>query len=72
MKVYGFYYCDCIYESAFALHSLHYSLKGAYRAMKEHRIKTFNDWRALPNQFRKPFLDTFPKSWRVRSIEIEY
>lgn len=33
MTLYGFFHCDCIYESAYGLVSLHASKAGAYRAM---------------------------------------
>lgn len=35
MKVYAFEHCSCIYESGFAVQSLHTTKKGAYLAMRK-------------------------------------
>jgi len=69
--IYEFLYCDCIYESGYVTISLHRTLKGAYNAMKKHRLKCFNEWRALPNEYRKDYLDTAFHSWRIQKTEIE-
>jgi len=63
--VYCFEYCPCIYESASATMSIHMTIKGAYDAMKKHRLDTFQEWRELPNEYRKDFKDTFAKDWYI-------
>ena len=69
--VYQFLYCSCIYESAYATMSIHESLVGAYKAMKEHRLKIFNEWRERPNIYRNDFKDTFSQSWTIQKTEIK-
>ncbi len=44
MKIYEFLYCGCIYESSYATVSLHRTKLGAYKAMRKHRLDTFNEW----------------------------
>lgn len=51
--------------------SLHRSARGAYIAMKNHRIDNFNKWRNLPNEHRKDFKETFGQDWMVQSIEVQ-
>lgn len=68
--IYEFMYCDCIYELAYGTMSIHKSARGAYNAMKDHRLKTFNEWRVLPNKYRKDFKDDYAKDWHIRKTEI--
>lgn len=70
MNIYAFEYCDCIYESSYMTVSIHRTFAGAYNAMKNHRIKNFNDWRKLPNKYRKDFKDTFGKAWCINKIQL--
>jgi len=51
--------------------SIHESLVGAYKAMKEHRLKIFNEWRERPNIYRNDFKDTFSQSWTIQKTEIK-
>jgi hypothetical protein len=46
-------------------------MKGAYLAMKKHRLGIFNSWRKQANQHRKPFKDTFAQDWFVDKINVE-
>lgn len=69
-SIYQFLYCSCS-ESAYGTMSIHASLKGAYKAMKEHRMKTFEEWRKLPNEYRKPFKDTVHQDWCIQKIDIQ-
>jgi len=71
MILYGFRYCPCIYESSYSTISIHKTKKGAYSAMKKHRIAVFETWRKLPNQYRKPFKDTFSQDWFIDKITIQ-
>lgn len=42
--LWGFFRCPCVYESAYALVSLHKTKVGAWRAMSEHQ---FDQWTKL-------------------------
>lgn len=68
--VYVFYYCPCIYESGYMAVSLHRTMKGAYLAMKEHRLNVFNEWRSKENQYRKSHLDTVHQDWSIGKKDI--
>ena len=39
MKIYEFLYCPCIYESAWAIVSLHKTKERAKKALKKHKSK---------------------------------
>lgn len=69
-SIYQFLYCYCIYESAYGTMSVHATAKGAYKAMKEHRLKVFNEWRNSPNQYRKSFIDTVHQDWTIQKIDV--
>lgn len=69
--VYEFLYCGCIYESSYATMSVHKTIRGAYNAMKAHRLKTFNEWRKEPNEFRRDNLDTVHQDWFIKKTKIE-
>lgn len=70
MIVYEFLYCPCIYESGWVTMSIHRTKKGAYKAMKEHKLKEYeefvnnmnNPWMLKSDKGRK-----FGKgvSWRI-------
>lgn len=70
MTLYAFKYCPCTYESAAEVISVHKTVFGAYRAMRQHRLNTFWEWREMPNEYRKSFQDTFAKHWFVHRIEV--
>lgn len=44
--LYGFFYNDCIYESAPALISLHRTKEGAWKAMHKHQWDQWEDARS--------------------------
>lgn len=50
--------------------SLHRTMKGAYLAMKEHRLNVFNEWRSKENQYRKSHLDTVHQDWSIGKKDI--
>lgn len=53
MKVYSFDYCSCIYESSFALVSLHTTKAGAYKAMKKELLNQYMLWYNLRIKYGK-------------------
>lgn len=69
-KVYAFEWCDCVYESAFGVQSLHATKAGAYRAMRANVL-------AYAASEREMQLSGYPNyrgigaAWRVRSIEVK-
>lgn len=70
MKLYQFLYCPCIHESAYGTMSIHATAKGAYGAMKQHRLQVFEEWRKSPNWTRRNFLDTAFQDWVIAKIEV--
>jgi len=44
IKLWAFYYCPMIYESASYIESYHRTKKGALKAMKEHKAKERLQW----------------------------
>lgn len=44
MKIYGFLYTTCTYESAAYPMSLHKTKAGAYKAMREFILRKYNRW----------------------------
>jgi len=69
--IYQVLYCYDTFESSHETISVHRTAKGAYRAMKEHRLKIFYEWLSYSNQLRKPFKDTYSQSWKIRKIELK-
>ncbi|MCF0059951.1 hypothetical protein MUK70_11930 [Dyadobacter chenwenxiniae] len=71
-KIYIFYYNDCIFESAPFAVSLHYTKKGAYQAMRKHRIKCYNEYMEIfDKEFRRDWRDDFGKAWFIGEKEIK-
>ena len=62
MKVYAFEWCDCIYESSYAVRSLHTTLRGAYLAMRSELLARYEEESTGYIRMRK--LRGFPKSIR--------
>lgn len=86
MKVYGFFWCDCIYESEMGLQSAHQTKKGAYLAMRrnlyqiwvDHRLSQLNglykacayDKRDYKNDSYDKPIDLTHTAWEVSEIEV--
>lgn len=70
-NVYQFLYCSCVYESSYSTISTHATLRGAYNAMKAHRLKSFTDWRKMKKFYRMRFLDTVHQDWRIEKVEVK-
>jgi hypothetical protein len=71
-KVYAFEWCDCIYESAFGVVSLHSTKTGAYKAMRARLMDEAEEDRGdrILHGFAKGWKGSRFKDWRVREIEV--
>ena len=71
-RVYAFEWCDCVFESAFGVKSLHATKVGAYRAMRAHLLSFANEDRenALRYDMGPAWNGLRYKRWRVRAIEV--
>lgn len=80
MKLYGFFYCDCIYESAHELVSLHETKAGAYRAMVAYQWARWEEARdernvnAVRGFRRREYFDYLGdrrmQAFRVQPVEV--
>jgi hypothetical protein len=74
--LYTFLYCDCIYESSYATISTHYSMQGAYKAMRTFLLKQYEEWynnRIIYGKGRNPHsVDKFGRheAWTVGTIQV--
>ena len=72
MKIYGFFYNSCIYESAAALQSLHFSKEGAEAAMNRHKETEHQKWLSI--DFDEDYKQNFPFGWKsvwlVKKMEV--
>lgn len=66
MKVYGFFYNDCIYESAPRLVSMHLTKAGAYRAMKAYLYAEYAGWRQGGSEYKFGYME----SWFIKEVEV--
>jgi hypothetical protein len=72
--LYGFFYNDCIYESADGLVSLHRTREGALKAMvwhKEEERKKYLSRHGKDEQFMKSCPFGFAASWSIHEIELK-
>ena len=73
-KVYLFLYNPCIWESSFCTISIHKTKLGAYRAMREHKLKCYEEYKKIENRFKnnKFFAHKFGEDecWTIKSQEI--
>lgn len=70
MKVFEFCYNDCIYESAARTVSIHLSKKGAWDAMKKHKLEAHYEWLRFGRDYRNSFKYDFAKAWFINQTEI--
>ena len=74
MEVYSFDYCSCIYESSFAVVSLHTTKAGAYKAMRNDILNQYMSWYDLRIKYGKfgRGLDKFGcnESWCVSTHNV--
>lgn len=73
--VYGFFYCPCIHESADALMSLHATKRGAYVAMRAHKIAHYLECMSY-DRYRGDTKRKFYKSepyveWSIKPVVVE-
>lgn len=73
--VYLFLYNPCIWESSFATISIHRTKKGAYQAMRKHKLKCYEEYRKREIYFKRDrfFTDKFgaDESWIIEKQKIE-
>jgi hypothetical protein len=70
VNVYAFEWCDCVYESAFSVVSIHASKLGAYRAMKAKLWDHAASERDMQQSGYAAYRDTSVAS-RIRTIEVQ-
>ena len=73
-SVFAFEYCDCVYESAFHVVSLHTTKRNAFKALRKHLVAACEAKRTsdiqfgqFANRYKVPQMD----ARRVREILIE-
>lgn len=75
MKLYGFYYNSCIYESADALQSLHLTKAEAWRAKRKAQQDDFVESREnspfKPKGWTKGPAHHWNKRWFIKEIQVE-
>lgn len=69
MKVYAFEWCDCVYESAYGVQSLHATKAGAERAMEARLEKQAADVREMHAAGYPDYEERYT-AHRVREIEV--
>ena len=82
MKIYGAFWCDCIYESGMSLMSAHITKKGAYQAVRRHLYQIWADHRMRQlngeykeanydiEQYDNP-IDLVHTAWEISEIIVE-
>lgn len=73
MKVYAFEWCDCIYESAFRVVSLHTTKRGAFKAMTAEANRRCMEETA-PSPYSKKMRGWPPlrsERWQIKTIEVK-
>lgn len=69
-RVYAAEYCSCVYESGFEVISLHSTISGAYKAMKEHKLDEY--YSCLRNPYLgKGYKVTDYQRWRFRILKVQ-
>lgn len=72
LTVYQFLYNPCIHESGSVTVSLHLTKKGAWGAMKSHKLERYTEWLRNPyKHFRITCIFGRHESWRIEPIEIK-
>ena len=73
-KVYAFEWCDCVYESAYGVMSLHETKESAYRAMRSHLTSIAEtdriDALRYGGIYDKGYKPQRFAAWRVREIPV--
>lgn len=72
MICYQFLYNPCIHESGSITISIHLTKKGAWDALKAHKIERYNDWLRLHSRRLKlSFEFGRHERWYIEPIEIK-
>lgn len=71
-KIYAFMYCSCIYESSAQTMSLHFTKKGAYKAMRTYLTNEYNKWREEGLLYGKQmFKFGIHESWFIEELKVD-
>lgn len=70
LTVYVFEYNPCIHESGWITMSAHFSKINAYKAMRQHKIESFNEWRSRSRYFRKTIKFGIHENWTIGVLQI--
>jgi hypothetical protein len=73
LKLYGFYYNSCIWESAAGLMSIHLTKEGAQKAMRKHKAKEKKEWKEMystPEEQKDMPFGTH-EAWFVDEIKVK-
>jgi len=70
--LYVFLYNDFIHESAYSTISIHTTKKGAYKALKEHKLQEYQDWYEdrMVNGKKWDRKFAWDKDWKISIIKI--
>lgn len=70
--LYTFMYNDFVYESAYSTISIHTTKTGAYKAMKKHKLQTYQEWYEYRMINGKKWDKNFAwgKDWMISTIKI--
>lgn len=70
MEVYKAMYCPCIHESGYVTISIHRTLKGAYKAIKAHKIEVFEEWLTGSKFGKKYWRSDHGQAWHITKVEL--
>lgn len=72
MIVYAFKYNSCTHESSWATISLHTTLKGAYDAMRKHKMEAYEEHRMLyrRREYRGEKMPRY-QDWYIDRVQVQ-
>lgn len=68
MKIFRFHFNSCTFESSYETISIHKTKKGAYKAMKTHKVDEYTSWyndRLIFGKGGREFPYNFGKGWFI-------
>lgn len=65
-------YCPCIYESSYATLSTHRTKLGAFKAMRAHKRKVYDEWYNDRLMYGKSdFKFAWAEDWKIIDLSLE-